>query len=76
MNPSRLNKRELLKKLSCPEPEKAADKDEEQFRKLSMARALRALAQIDHEHEYQLCRKVADHVLGHVPEPDSAGGEE
>lgn len=39
---------------------------------MSMADALLALAEIDNEREYQLCRLVAEHLLGKVPEPDDS----
>jgi hypothetical protein len=36
---------------------------------VGLSSALLALAEIDHEHEYQLCRSVAQHLLGAVHEP-------
>lgn len=65
-----LDRAELLKKLAEIKSDPRGQQDEEQFRKMSLAGALLALAEIDHEREYALCRAVAEHRLGTVPEPD------
>lgn len=36
----------------------------------SLARALVTLAGLKHDEEYARCRALAQHLLGHVPEPD------
>ena len=59
----------------------AYDKDEdrgmEQLAHLSLGNALLVLAEIDHGREYELCRSLAAHLLGSVPEPDDIDtGEE
>jgi len=74
---SALNKMELIKRLDPIKYEKEEERDEEQFRQMSLAGALLALAGIDHEREYALCRAVAEHLLGKVAEPDEVDtGEE
>ena len=50
---------------------------EDQLEQMSLAAALLALAEINHEREYALCRTLAEHLLGEVPEPDDVDlGEE
>ena len=44
--------------------------------KMNFERALLGLLQIDHEHEYDLCKAVAQHLLERVPEPDDTDIEE
>ena len=68
-----LDKLELLRRLSPVEAEEEADLLEEEFRTVSLASAMLFLAELDHEHEYRLCRSVAQHLLGEVPEPEDSG---
>jgi len=72
MASTKLNKLELLKKLDLIQPEEAASRDDEQLRAMSLARSLRAVAELQSEHAYVLCREVAKRALGHVPEPEKA----
>jgi hypothetical protein len=65
-----LDRSALLRKLDPIEPEDDESRGEGRLRRISLAAALLSLAEIDHEHEYQLCRSVATHLLGSVPEPD------
>lgn len=60
----------LLKRLEAVKPDEEQRGWEEQLRRVSLQAALLHLAEIDHEHEYQLCRSVAQHLLGEVPEPE------
>ncbi len=43
----------------------AGDRDE-----TSLAGALVTLAGLKHDEEYERCRALTQHLLGHVPEPD------
>ena len=54
--------------------EEGADDERDEMR---LSDALLLLARIKHEQEWQLCRSVAEHLLGRVPEPDDAdiGGD-
>jgi len=67
-----LDRTALLKLLEAVKPEKEQRGWEEQLRRVSLQAALLHLAEIDHEHEYQLCRSVARHLLGEVPDPGQA----
>ncbi len=52
-------------------------KDREgEFSQVNMAGSLLLLAELDHEHEYNLCRAIAQHLLGQIPEPDDADFDE
>lgn len=64
---------ERLDPVKVEEPEAGREVD---LRRISLASALLKLAEIDHEHEYTLCRSVAEHLLGAVPEPDDIGLDE
>jgi hypothetical protein len=72
----KLARRELLKRLPPVKYEKGEDKKSSFLDKMSMEKALLALLDIDHEHEYELCKLVAQHVLERVPEPDDVDLEE
>jgi hypothetical protein len=73
---NRLDKKDLLKHLEAVKYVKE-DREQGQLEQMSLADALLALTEINHEREYLLCRTVAEHLLGQVPEPDDADlGEE
>jgi hypothetical protein len=59
----------LLEKLEPIEPDEAVGDDRDDVRAMSIARALRSVAELDAEHAYKLCRNVAERALGEVPEP-------
>ncbi len=65
-----LDRKALLKSLPRVKYEKGDEKNSSFFEKMSLDRSLLGLLQIDHEHEYELCKSVAQHVLERVPEPD------
>lgn len=69
MNPH-LDRTALLSKLEPVQPDEGDEQDKGRLRRISLAMALLSLAELDHEHEYQLCRSVANHLLGTVPEPE------
>jgi hypothetical protein len=73
---NKLDKLALLKRLPTLEPEKTLEEDSEDLRHMSLSAALLMLAEIDHEHEYQLCRSVAQHLLGQAREPEDIELEE
>ena len=70
------DKARLLGLLDRIDPEKTSGKDEAAFRSMSLGRSLRTLAELDHEHAWQLCREVAARVLGSLPEPPDFPPEE
>jgi hypothetical protein len=57
----------LLKQVTFEEDKKDRADD---FSQVSMADSLLMLAELDHEREYNMCRAIAQHLLGQVPEPD------
>jgi hypothetical protein len=65
-----LDRRALLERLPPIEYDPGDEADEQEFERASLARALLNLAEVDQEREYLLCRSVADHLLGEIPEPD------
>lgn len=65
-----LNKTALLKQLQPVKYVPAEQKEKTAFEKMNLAGALLALAEIDHEHEYELCLSIAKHLLDKIPEPD------
>jgi hypothetical protein len=64
-----LNKLELLGRLDPIGPEKSESLDNELLQSMSLARALRTVAELQSEHAYKLCRDVVEQALGRVPEP-------
>ncbi len=65
-----LNRGELLDLLPPIELE-ADDRAEAGVRdETNLAGALVTLAGLKHDEEYERCRSLAQHLLGHVPEPD------
>jgi len=46
-----------------------AAEDDQLLEESSLAHALRALARVDQDSEYRLCRELAEHALGEVPDP-------
>jgi hypothetical protein len=68
-----LDRASLLGRLErIPVPPRTAQ-DEDTMEQMSLAAALLALAEIDHEREYAACRSVAEHLLGDLPEPQDWG---
>lgn len=63
------DRKALLENLPRVKYEKGEDKKSSFLEKMSMDRALLGLLQIDHDHEYELCKSVAQHLLEQVPEP-------
>lgn len=72
----RLNRIVFLERLDRIKHESTDDRPLEAVDQLGMAGALLALADLDHEHQYNLCRSVAEHLLGDLPEPDDVDLEE
>ncbi len=60
---------EHLKKVTFEEDKKEGI---DELSRVSMADSLLMLAELDHEREYNICRDIAKHLLGKVPEPDDA----
>ena len=71
-----LDKRALLERLPAVKPDEELKGISFGFDQLSLSAALLKLAEIDHEHEYQLCRAVAEHLLGEAREPEELGPED
>lgn len=70
MKQQRLDRKKLLRRLEPVKYKTDNKSTDDQLQHMSMAGALLALAEIDHDREYTLCAKVARHLLGNVPEPD------
>ena len=62
--------RALLSKLDHLEPEKKDQNLEDLMRQVSMASAVPALTEINHEKEYLVCRQVSEHLTGKIHQPD------
>jgi hypothetical protein len=58
----------LLDRLPPVEYQPTADEDQ-LFDQEPIGQVLLPLLKIDQESEYLLCRRLAEHALGHVPEP-------
>ncbi|MDX2543290.1 hypothetical protein ACOT81_43635 [Streptomyces sp. WI04-05B] len=58
----------LLDRLPPIEHRPAPDQDQ-LLEQASLARVLLLMARVDQETEYRLCRELAEHALGEVPEP-------
>ncbi|MFJ5047189.1 hypothetical protein [Streptomyces sp. NPDC088719] len=58
----------LLDRLPPVEHRPAPD-EEQLFEQAGLARVLMLLVKVDQESEYLLCRKLAEHALGAVPDP-------
>ncbi len=71
-----LDRMKLLERLERIRHSKEADRDQDPLRQMSLAGVLLELAGINHEDEYKMCRAVAEHRLGTVPEPDEIDAEE
>jgi len=68
---SRIDKRKWLERLDRVEYSAKDEEEGMRFERMGMAGALLLLAKIDPENEYMLCRQLAEHLLGNVPEPDA-----
>lgn len=62
----------LLDRLPRVEYKPAPDEDQ-LLEQASLARTLLLMVRADQETEYQLCRDLAEHALGTVPEPGESG---
>ena len=71
-----LDRKKLLEQLPSVKYKKTEGKEIDFLEKMSLSRTLLALAEIDHEHEYELCRSIAEHLLENVPQPDEIDFEE
>ena len=71
-----LDKKALLERLERIKHEPEADRQEDAARQMNLASVLLELAGVSHESEYALCRNVAEHLLGEVPEPDEIDSDE
>lgn len=65
----RIDRATLLERLA-PIEYAPDDEEERPFDRASMARALLHLVDVNQEAEFLLCQRVAQHLLGRVPEPD------
>jgi hypothetical protein len=70
--PDILTRTQMLERLERVTLGDAKKDRADELAELSLADSLLMLARLDHEQEYGLCRKIAEHLLGHVPEPDDA----
>ncbi len=67
---AKLNKQDLLNKLEPIVYEPGDQSQDAQLEKMRLSGALLRLAEITHEREYVLCRKLAEHLLGSLPTED------
>lgn len=72
MSAKGLDKIECLKRLEHIAYDEKSFSEDGLLDQLSLASALLALADINHDREYALCSIIAKHLLGEVPEPDDA----
>ncbi len=68
-----IDKTQLLSRLDKLSPEKKEQSIEDVMRRVSLATALPALTEINHENEYKLTREVASHLIGKIHEPEEPG---
>lgn len=66
----RIDREALISRLEPIENKVESNEDEAHLQQMSLAGVLLTLAEIDHEHEYDLCRRAALHLLGEVHEPE------
>ena len=66
------SKSELLTKLPQIKYEKSEKSDRDRFDQVHLAGSLLLLAELSPESETAVARSAAQHLLGHVPEPDDA----
>jgi len=67
-----VDKMTLVKRLEAIRYQKKPDAERDQLEKMNLAGSLLDLAKISHDSIYVLCRDIARHLLGEVPEPDDA----
>jgi hypothetical protein len=72
----KLDKLALLKKLEGIEYEKDDERDQDVANRVNLGGHLLLLADLDHNRQYELCRKLAEHLLEIVPEPDEIDTDE
>ncbi|MFJ8464417.1 hypothetical protein [Streptomyces swartbergensis] len=58
----------LLDRLPAVESRPAAD-EQQLFEQAGLVRVLLLMTKVDQESEYLLCRRLAEHALGAVPDP-------
>ncbi|MFH9710365.1 hypothetical protein ACH4MW_19745 [Streptomyces luteogriseus] len=63
-----LDRAALLDRLPAVESRPAAD-EKQLFEQAGLARVLLLMVKVDQESEYLLCRELAAHALGSVPDP-------
>ncbi|MFF4500746.1 hypothetical protein [Streptomyces sp. NPDC001401] len=63
----------LLDRLAPVEHRPAAD-EEQLFEQAGLAQVLLLMVKVDQEAEYLLCRELAEHALGSVPDPGEVTG--
>lgn len=68
----KLDKQRLLERLERVDFKTVSGGDVEQLSTMSLVGSLLSLARIDHEQEYAILRRAAEHLLAKVPEPDDA----
>lgn len=66
----KLDREALVKRLEPAKYEAKADEQQSHLEQMSIAGVLLALAEINHEREYEICRGAAQHLLGDIVEPD------
>ena len=67
---NRLTRMQMLERLERITFEDSKKDRADELGQVSIADSLLMLAELDHEREYKMCRDIAQHLLGKVPEPD------
>jgi len=66
----KIDREALVKLLEPIEYQPEASEEQAHLEQMSLAGVLLALADIDHEREYTMCRAAALHLLGEIEEPE------
>lgn len=64
------DRNQLIERLEPIKYEAQASDAQAHLEQMSIAGVLLTLAEVNHEREYELCRKTAQHLLGGVNEPE------
>jgi hypothetical protein len=65
-----INREKLLEQLDRIKYSKDEEDRNENLGQMNLGGVLLTLTKIDHEHEYEACHDLAEHVLGAVPKPE------
>ncbi|MFM9966077.1 MAG: hypothetical protein ACKV2Q_33265 [Planctomycetaceae bacterium] len=66
----RFDRETLIGRLEPVKYDEQAQDEQARLEQMSLAGVLLTLAEINHEREYDLCRRAAQHLLGELREPE------